>query len=295
MTFLKRITYILFFFGISLQIIKIISKTDFRYIKEIGVALIVISILLFIISQVKSRQSKNEIAEIHQTLDEYREQLEELKHLVVNNLELNPSLLGTKTSNGIGYNLLLTLYKDTNYKNKYIIDEGESISKNRFSIFLDNNNNLNFRVIDQFNKQYRIKIKKNLRTFEFNKLFYLICEYGNNGDSSFIRIIINGNLVANKKIKSQINTEDILGLNNRIVGANLNHIENASFGLAELIVRNRTWTSDEVDIMVDYFDKKVLKGVVSFLEDDFMYVDKQTNSLVQPIGKHQPKTIDTGK
>jgi len=97
---------------------------------------------------------------------------------------------------GIGVHIFLRINGLIPNRLNYIFDCGESAQSNRMSLYLLPDKSLCLRVTDQDSNQYSVKVQPRFDTFTFHSLLYIVCDFGNAGDESFLRIIANGKTVA---------------------------------------------------------------------------------------------------
>lgn len=88
------------------------------------------------------------------------------------------------------YNIefVIILFKRKELRNKYLSDLGSFDNKSRISVYLDKEDFLCFRVIDENSKAYIIKLSHNL----FDKKYQLNFKYGFYYDRSYMEVYING-------------------------------------------------------------------------------------------------------
>jgi hypothetical protein len=93
---------------------------------------------------------------------------------------------------GISAHFIVRLNQPKPNREGFIVDCGNSTESNRFSMFIDRDRNLCFRVIDSGANPLLLRVSEKLETFTFGNLIYLVCEYGTASNFSFLRIAING-------------------------------------------------------------------------------------------------------
>jgi len=288
MKVLTIVSIILFLIGLCLELLDKIVSVDFRLRKEIGFALLGISLLLFIFSIIQSINSDRELNTLQKDHEELKSDYESLKIQYIQ----TGNIADTTSLPGISISLLLSIPNQKKSKEKYILDYGESISRNRISIYLDADDRLTFRIIDSSSNHYSAKIDNKKFTLR-NKLCYILCEYGESGNSSFIRILINGETLAYNFANPKIDITHVLGLRNGVVGADLKRKHHSMFSSHELIIRIVTFTPEQIIEMSEYFNSKEKVAQIQFRRKDYMILDPQTNSLVQPKKRHKPYFQET--
>lgn len=145
--------------------------------------------------EAERRQDQTNLAEIPKGFSDMKEELKNLAVLLKSN--------GTSTNQsdyvvfpGIGFHAVLRLNGVIPNRPNYILDWGESAISNRMSLFILPDQSLRLRIIDPNGDSYSVMVKPRFDTFTFHSLMFIVCEFGNAGDESFLRIIINGRVVA---------------------------------------------------------------------------------------------------
>ena len=115
-----------------------------------------------------------------------------------------PELNSNTKDPGFGIVLIIKFLPQSQFRRKYIMDLGETIDKNRISLYLDPNDILTYELIDSVGSIYNTKIPNS--EYQFNKFMILYCEYGFSSNFSYFRIFVNGHLITQNKYISQILT-----------------------------------------------------------------------------------------
>ena len=140
---------------------------------------------------------------------------------------------------GFSTHLVIKLFKQDVQRSKYIFDLGESLHKNRVSLYLDKSNILTYRLIDMWDEQYSVKIPEGNSGYSFNDFMYLNCEYGVTEFFSFMKIFIDGKLIEKSKYKFKIPLPtNIQG--SMTLAADLSGLNNCKMEIAEYIVYKGT-------------------------------------------------------
>lgn len=90
------------------------------------------------------------------------------------------------------FEFIMILFQREELLNKYLTDLGSIENKSRISVYLDREDFLCFRVIDENSKAYIIKLSHNL----FDKKYQFNFKYGFHSDKSYMEIYINGMPIA---------------------------------------------------------------------------------------------------
>jgi hypothetical protein len=171
---------------------------------------------------------------------------------------------------GFSSHYLLRLGKPVTGQNSFIFDAGENTERNRFSIFIDSDENLCCRVIDKDSKPIEVKVAPGLDTFLFGNVMYLVCEYGSTDDFSCVRIIINGRQVAETNQTVPILISQPVISYGTFIGANMNGTNGAIFFALLDAASHETWRHVDLEqMMKDVYDFKVnpktgIGGGISF-------------------------------
>lgn len=186
---------------------------------------------------------------------------------------LRTSFVSEKQFFGTSFLIILKLIEVENNHNKYIVDFGDDEHENRFSIYLDQKNNLAFRIIDPSNNDLIIKAFKNRGQFEFNKYFYLHCSVGCSKDYSIMEMYVNGARLEKREFQYSLYKSRGVNFINRLFAANIYKKNGASLYF-ELIkcfnhnlnffdrtiedtefFRRLVWTNKQEKLCTVYFDE----------------------------------------
>jgi hypothetical protein len=181
---------------------------------------------------------------------------------------------------GISINMLIKLNSNNEVREKYIYDLGEKIDSKRVSIYLDESNYLNFRIISAHGEIKAIKL--NLRE-QLDKTIFLNVEIGRKNNYSFTRIGLNGEWMIRDSVS--FNTAFIENdnfLKTAILGADINGKNGGFFNLGELVIYSSTLTYSILREMNSYFFKKFSggnQGSVLFKGKQWLYYEGSKNKV----------------
>ena len=280
MTFLAKIFFVV---GILLELLLLVLKENSKLLKIGGIALIVISILLFIIESIVSGLDDKRIKNLEKKVT----RLTEKSHK-----DFDVSALANY--NGISLHQLIRIQKNKSNGRSYIVDIG-NIEKNRASIYLNEKGILFFRIIDNDSETYTINIKERFESFKIEQLIYLCCELGTSADReySFLRIIINGRELKKLEFENTINLK-IEKFRPMFIGAALDSSSFGNFDLLEFISYGKTLTNNDLLKLLDYFNQKSSQkpnySIVGFRGNQFLYRNSLGN-FTQTNKKHKPLYI----
>ena len=146
----------------------------------------------------------------------YDDILEHLKY------SLHKSFLSERQFFGTSLLIILKLLPNNTDHEQYIIDLGDNDFCNRFSILLDKNNNLCFRIIDKDNNDLIIKAFLNRKQFQLEEYFYLHCSVGCSSDYSIMEMYINGNRLEKRDLHYCVYKSRGFNYNKRFFSTDIN-------------------------------------------------------------------------
>lgn len=179
------------------------------------------------------------------------------------------SLPYQEENNGFSIHLVLKLGQNSLLSDHYIIDMGDQ-NKNRISLYLNVNNKLVFRIIDNYSNKYEATISEdNLKLSE--RYNYINFEFGLNNKYSFLKILINGKELIKNKYNYMIPFNVKLKENIPIViGADLNYRNHANFSIAEIIMYDSTISNNYKNNLLIYTFTKEGRLPIFFDGNDSM-------------------------
>jgi hypothetical protein len=168
---------------------------------------------------------------------------------------------------GYSANMIIRLVKPVDGRDNYLFDFGQNWEKNRISLYIDTEQNLCFRVIDEDSQPMVIKAKSALETFNFGNLCFLTCEYGTTNNFSFVRLFVNGTQVAEKHQDSPIIFSIPLSEMLFVLGSDLSKENGGVFDLRDYFAYSKTLNSRAEIYLLNYADSRArakIKNYVSF-------------------------------
>jgi len=102
---------------------------------------------------------------------------------------------------GLAFQAVFTIHTQTEKRNKYLMDMGDALNRNRVSLYLDANNNLIYRIIDDEGTSHMIRVSQGINTFQPEAKYLFTIDYGLSSDYSFMRLFINDKEVGRHEIQ----------------------------------------------------------------------------------------------
>lgn len=135
---------------------------------------------------------------------------------------------------------------------KFIIDIGQ-VEKSRLSIYLDEKNDLCFRVIDDYGEVHTAKLPRKKYVY-LDRFSLLTFEYGRSDQYSYVKIIMDGKYEAksayNYKLDLSIDTSKWKDLK---MGTDLNGMNEGKFSISEFMLYHVTLNKVEKEKLYAYF------------------------------------------
>jgi len=152
---------------------------------------------------------------------------------------------------GVSIQMLIRLKNQPVDRRKYILDFGH-IDRNRFSVYITKDNLFTMEVIDGSEDHHSIQLLLGGEDVPVGIPIHIGCEVGVTGNSTIMRLTINGK---NKEVLDINRRIDIaaLDISNGVIGADLNKTNNAAFELVEIWSFTVTLKNDELAAMNKYF------------------------------------------
>lgn len=154
-----------------------------------------------------------------------------------------------------GFSIIMGLVIKENLSTQrgFIYDSGNSRYEDRVSIYLNQKNELIFRVIDLLGEQYTVPIQQNKGGFELDRPLLLSFEYGEDAENSFIRVIANAKEVGRTKVGKTLE----LSIANFVLGADQNWKRCTNILLGMTAYSLITFTPESLHNLQTGFDKFV--------------------------------------
>ncbi|NQU68320.1 MAG: DUF4263 domain-containing protein [Candidatus Marinimicrobia bacterium] len=135
---------------------------------------------------------------------------------------LQTSFVSERQFFGTSFLIIMRIQDLAKEHDQFVIDFGDDDQKSRFSIFLDGNNNLCFRVIDSTGNDWSIKAFKNRDLFKFDEYFYLHCSVGCSPEYSIMEMYINGSRLEKREFNHSLFDGRGVHYKNRIFASDIN-------------------------------------------------------------------------
>ncbi|MEW6616685.1 MAG: hypothetical protein AB1401_14620 [Thermodesulfobacteriota bacterium] len=186
---------------------------------------------------------------------------------------------------GISLQALIKLNDVSANRRKYIFDFGR-VNGSRLSIYISPDNIFTFLFIDAKDEPYNIKLPIGSSGIPFGKPYYLICELGIDGQSTLLRMIIDGKEIKYMQLPFKI---DLGGIDvpGGVIGADLNGDNGASFEMGTMMIFRTTMMSSQIDVLtkmiLNYYQSSK-RHFLSFNGNQWMRVNKV--NFQEPIQKN---------
>lgn len=102
---------------------------------------------------------------------------------------------------GRAFQAVFTIHTQTEKREKYLMDVGDALNRNRVSLFLDENNHLVYRIIDDEETSHVVRVRPGIDTFQPEAKYLFTFDYGISADYSFMRLFINDKEVGRHEIQ----------------------------------------------------------------------------------------------
>jgi hypothetical protein len=102
---------------------------------------------------------------------------------------------------GLAFQAVFTIHTQTEKRDKYLMDMGDALNRNRVSLYLDENNDLIYRIIDDIGTPHIIRVSQGINTFQPEAKYLFTIDYGLSPNYSFMRLFINDREVGRHEIQ----------------------------------------------------------------------------------------------
>jgi hypothetical protein len=147
-----------------------------------------------------------------------------------------------ETLSGASWHAILTLHKIDVSRRQYIFDVGDSLSRNRWSVYLNERGQLCFEILDQDGVVHTISVSPGNQSFHFDVKTYVCCEFGSSDDFSWMQLLVDNRIVAEREWASPISVSSGLDFGRKIIGADLEAKNHGTFTMAGLAIYQNTLT-----------------------------------------------------
>jgi hypothetical protein len=199
---------------------------------------------------------------IHQTYDDVWSSLDHQRVVHFGKFENLP---------GLSMHMVVTV-SQINAKENFIADIGNELDKNRISIFVDNSDRLNVRVLDAEGVNHTIRVPSGKGGFHYDRFFYLNIEVGSSDRGGIVSVYF-----GNGDVKELMNSTLNIQFPDQVASVICSDIlgkARTSTGLAERFDYSRTLTFEERSRLREYLLHKYRWGVKSYIQargHQFMY------------------------
>jgi len=181
----------------------------------------------------------------------------------MSHVDFEPGKMTLNFSKGFSLVSLLKVTEQKIKRRKVIFEMGDTTSFFKLTLGLDNQDNLNLWIKDTANKDFIVG--PILKNDFFNKWVLVVTEIQKNKETNSAEITLT--LICNKEkiltLKEEINTDLGSKINIEfVIGATLNHDENAAFIMNNLSIYETTFTKEErEETLVHLLDAEELSHV----------------------------------
>lgn len=206
-------------------------------------ALIVTSIIEY-----KIFREENKLAIQQNTENSKRSEKDKNEILTAINEQNDPA---ETVKEGLSFYMIISIKEIKESRQKYILDFGQDLMNDRVSVYLDNSNNLVFRIIDSGGENFTLLVPSTSYTFEPDKKFMLYCDCGISHNMSYLRMRLNDKIVGETRFQTKIgllkNTfNESMKMN---LGSDISNQNNGGFSISELIIWQRPLRSNDISMI----------------------------------------------
>jgi len=224
------------------------------------IILIACAAIIIVCSLWESNRVKHQNIEYNSNIQGSREDIKSLKY-IIDTLSVDPA---EKVNEGFALSGILTIHDVPENRRKFIFDFGESLYKNRVSLYLDNDNSIVLRVLDTYGETFSVKAIHDFITFKKEARYFLYCDIGYTEEYSFIRIFLDDRQLARENFNSKIMLEDsIATFKNLHIGSDLEGKNNGKFSISFFSAGKLLTYKQRIFEMRD-----VIKFITSMEKDD---------------------------
>ncbi len=175
--------------------------------------------------------------------------------------------------NGFSVNFLLKIFR-IRKKQNYIFDLGCVSNKNRISGFIDSNDYLTLRVIDNHGNKYLTKIKEKKFGFYYGQECFICFDVGIGEEHTIISLEVNGQYFKDINLDTidfdfdyinQVNEKNEK-FNNITIGSDVDEKELSNIHLGEILIYSKTMSFQDKSQLRNYFlfntEKRKFRPVV---------------------------------
>jgi hypothetical protein len=183
---------------------------------------------------------------------------EEIQNIAKGIAQYNKSNIATEETNFPAFAVFMavSLRKIDEPRHKFIYDHG-GVDRNRFSVYLSEDNALIFRVIDSTGDAYSVRLPPS--EVIFDQFIYFEFDVANEKNSSFLRILINGSEVRRLELDHLLPVSEIATQGANVIGTDLEHQKFGSFTMDLYMSWKSTFTATQ--------EKLFIKDVAELLQD----------------------------
>jgi len=200
------------------------------------------------------------------------------------NIEKSEGLF-TQNFPGISYQALIKLNDISADHRKYLIDFGQ-LNGSRFSVYISSDNVFTFSFIDAKGEPHLIQLPIGSSGIPFGKPFYLICELGIDGQSTLLRMLVDGKEIKSIALPFKLDLGGI-DVSDGVIGADLNGANGASFDMGTMMIFRTTMIHLQIDILtkmiLDYYQSSE-RHFLSHNGNQWMRVNKP--GFQEPVQKN---------
>jgi hypothetical protein len=143
---------------------------------------------------------------------------------------------------GVSWHAIVTIHPVEAARRQYIFDAGDSLSKNRWSVFVDARGRLTLEILDADGHLHSVSIVPGTQEFKYGFQHYICCEFGSSDESSFIQILVDNRLAERRESGSPLRIPAGMDFSRKIIGADLEGKNNGTFDMAGLAVYKNVLT-----------------------------------------------------
>ena len=146
------------------------------------------------------------------------------------------SFAASDSVSGVSWHAIVTIHPSEIAQRQYIFDAGDSLGKNRWSVFVDARRRLTLEIVDADGHPHSVSIAPGTQEFKYGFRHYICCEFGSSDESSFMQILVDNRLAERRDSSSPLRIPAGMDFSRRIIGADLEGRNNGTFDMAGLAI-----------------------------------------------------------
>lgn len=137
---------------------------------------------------------------------------------------------------GTSWHAIVTLQWFDLGRRQYVFDAGNSLSRDRWSVYFDERGRLTFEIIESDGSAHAVSVAPGTNDFKLGFRHYICCEFGSSDNFSTMQIFVDNRIADRRERSVPLRISTRMDFRRNIIGADLEQKNHGTYDMAGLVI-----------------------------------------------------------